>query len=231
MVQRLCGVPPPLWTVDRFLGAKRETSLVSTTRNVPKLDRRIPYEKPRDFGTIQQKNTAAWTTAQMSRRRNIGTSDPYLEWESVPEYTRRGSRVGIQTPDEVIGRDTSPSGFDPVLGPYGIDYLTDLSGHLIRAIPFDAGSFGGLISLTSGYNTARCMKRFFAVLSEGIWSGSSLYWPTIRWARGESDPPSPWNRHTSRPSTRSTAIRSTNSSFSTSGKARMESCSLVICPL
>ncbi len=48
----------------------------AVTRNVPKLDRRIHYVKPRDFGTIQQKNTAAWTTAQMSRRRKIGTSYP-----------------------------------------------------------------------------------------------------------------------------------------------------------
>ncbi len=33
---------------------------------VPKLDRRIPYEKPRDFGTIQQKNTMATAAHQVS---------------------------------------------------------------------------------------------------------------------------------------------------------------------
>jgi hypothetical protein len=43
---------------DMFSVFKREPSFVLTRRNYrvvlfPKLDRRIPYEKPRDFGTIQ----------------------------------------------------------------------------------------------------------------------------------------------------------------------------------
>ncbi len=50
------GVTCDMTLIDALSG------VAEATRNVPKLNRRIPYEKPWDFGTIQQRFTTGGET-------------------------------------------------------------------------------------------------------------------------------------------------------------------------
>ncbi len=55
---------------------------------------------------INARLTGAYRDRRGPRIRWASTAPLILiKWESVPEYTRRSLGVGIQTPDEVSGRD------------------------------------------------------------------------------------------------------------------------------